>query len=320
MQNATSNNLTLVIGSSGKTGSRIVQRLAKAGQAVRLGSRSANTPFEWNDPAGWPAVLQGVASVYIAYYPDLAVAEAPGHITALMQACKTAGVEKVVLLSGRGEANAQVCEQIVRDSGLRYTLLRAGWFNQNFDEGHFLGSVLEGTLALPVGNSVEPFVDCDDIADVAFAALTDDKHDGELYELTGPELLSMQQVTQSLTDAVGHDVTYRPISFEEHEAELTTHMGPEFAKFLTELMREVMDGRNEWLGDGVQRALGREPKSFADYAKQVAATGAWKQPKQSITAQVKAAFQKRSAASCRATRPRCRRRRNHDQPASMTAA
>jgi uncharacterized protein YbjT (DUF2867 family) len=287
MQNATPNDLTLVIGSSGKTGSRIVQRLAKAGRAVRLGSRSANVPFEWHDPSNWPVVLEGVKSVYIAYYPDLAVTEAPGHITQLMEACKAAGVEKVVLLSGRGEANAQVCEQIVRDSGLRYTLLRAGWFNQNFDEGHFLDSVKQGVIALPIGQSVEPFVDCDDIADLAFAALTDDKHDGELYELTGPELLSMEQVAQILSDATGRDVHYLPISFEEHESELAKHMGPAFAKFLTELMQEVMDGRNEWLGDGVQRALGRAPKSFAAYAGQAAQAGVWGHPKRSMKTRVK---------------------------------
>ncbi|MEO0477827.1 MAG: NAD(P)H-binding protein [Planctomycetota bacterium] len=275
MQKQTPDELTLILGASGKTGRRVAERLTQDGRAVRLGSRSAQTPFEWSDPAGWPAVLEGVTSVYIAYYPDLAVEEAPGHITQLMEACQAAGVDKVVLLSGRGEANAQVCEQIVRDSGLRYTLVRAGWFNQNFDEGHFLGSVLEGVIALPVGGSVEPFVDCDDIADVAYAALTDGKHDGELYELTGPELLNMDQVAQILTNASGHEIRYLPISFEEHQAELTQHMGPEFAKFLTDLMREVMDGRNEWLGDGVQRALGREPKSFAQYAKEVAVTGVW---------------------------------------------
>ena len=320
MQNATSNELTLVIGSSGKTGSRIAQRLAKAGRAVRLGSRSANTPFDWNAPANWPTVLEGVKAVYIAYYPDLAIDEAPSHITQLMDACKTAGVEKVVLLSGRGEANAQVCEQIVRDSGLRYTLIRAGWFNQNFDEGHFLESVKAGVIALPIGDSVEPFVDCDDIADVAFAALTEEKHDGELYELTGPELLSMQQVTQILSEAAGHQVDYLPVTYEEHEAELTMHMGPDFAKFLTDLMREVMDGRNEWLGDGVQRALGREPKSFSQYAQKIASTGAWQSPKQSWASKVKAGFHKKSAASCPASHPRCRRRCNRGPKASVQAA
>lgn len=274
-QPGNTNELTLVIGSSGKTGSRVASRLKAAGHAVRAGSRWAEIPFEWNAPEGWPAVLDGVKAVYIAYYPDLAVAEAPGHIAQLMSACKAAQVEKVVLLSGRGEANAQACEQIVRDSGLAYTLIRAGWFNQNFDEGHFLGSVLEGVLALPVGDAVEPFVDCDDIADVAFAALTRDSHHGELYELTGPELLSMEQVAQVLSDAAGHEVRYQPISFEAHESELANHMGPDFARFLIDLMREVMDGRNQWLGDGVQRALGRTPRSFKDYAQAIAATGVW---------------------------------------------
>ncbi|MBX2850548.1 MAG: NmrA family NAD(P)-binding protein [Phycisphaeraceae bacterium] len=301
MQNNASNDLTLVIGSSGKTGGRIVQRLAKAGRAVRLGSRSANVPFDWHDPSNWPAVLKGVKSVYIPYYPDLAVAEAPGHLTQLMEACKAAGVEKAVLLSGRGEVNAQKCEQVVRDSGLRYTLLRAGWFNQNFDEGHFLGSVLEGVIALPIGQSVEPFVDCDDIADVAFAALANEKHDGELYELTGPELLSMDRVAEILSDAVGHAVRYMPISFEEHEAGLTKHMGPVFAKFLTDLMREVMDGRNEWLGDGVQRALGREPKPFAVYAEQVAMTGIWSKPRRSLKSRVKGLVQRQGPGRCKAS-------------------
>lgn len=256
-------------------------------------------------------MLEGVKSVYVAYYPDLAVAEAPGHITQFMDACRAAGVEKVVLLSGRGEKNAQVCEQIVRDSGLAYTLIRAGWFNQNFDEGHFLGSVLEGVIALPVGDSVEPFVDCDDIADVAFAALTDDKHNGELYELTGPELLNMNQVAEILSKAAGHEVRYQPISFEEHEAVLTQHMGPEFAKFLTELMREVMDGRNEWLGDGVQRALGREPGSFEAYARKVAASGIWSREPKPRKRGLMAAFRRRIGASCRASRPRCQGRRSH---------
>lgn len=319
MQQATSNNLTLVIGSSGKTGRRLVRRLAQAGRAVRLGSRSADTPFDWNDPAGWPAVLAGARAVYIAYYPDLAVAEAPGHIRQLMDACKAAGVEKAVLLSGRGEANAQACEQIVRDSGLRYTLLRAGWFNQNFDEGHFLESVRRGVIALPIGESVEPFVDCDDIADVAFAALTDPKHDGELYELTGPELLSMAQVAKTLSNAAGHEVRYVPVGFEEHEAELTQHMGPAFARFLTGLMREVMDGRNAWLGDGVQRALGREPRRFEAYARRAAASGIWAGSKPTLRSRVKAAFGRGTPASCRASRPRCRRRCSRGQTAPAQA-
>lgn len=259
-------------------------------------------------------------AVYIAYYPDLAVDEAPDHISQLMEACKAAGVEQVILLSGRGEANAQVCEQIVRDSGLRYTLLRAAWFNQNFDEGHFLESVKAGVIALPIGGSAEPFVDCDDIADVAFAALSEDKHDGKLYELTGPQMLSMQEITQILSEATGHKVEYLPVTYEEHEADLTKHVGPDFAKFLTELMREVMDGRNEWLGDGVERALGRRAKSFAQYAKKVAATGAWETPKQSLVSIVKARFQKRTAASCRASRTRCRRRCNRGPKASVQAA
>ncbi|MGH2671222.1 MAG: SDR family oxidoreductase, partial [bacterium] len=176
----------LVIGGTGKTGRRIADRLTERGVPVRVASRSTTPTFDWTDESGWAAALAGTRAAYIAYQPDLAFPGAPEAITRVSELAKAAGVEKLVLLSGRGEEAAEVCERIVQAAGLKWTIVRCSWFNQNFSENFLLESVRAGEIALPAGDAVEPFVDADDIADVAVAALTEDGHDSEIYELTGP--------------------------------------------------------------------------------------------------------------------------------------
>jgi len=267
----------LVIGSTGKTGRRIAGQLAVRGYTVRHGSRQSDTSFDWDQPETWPKVLNGIESAYISYAPDLAFPGATDKIKALTKAAKQAGVKHLVLLSGRNEAHAQHCEDIVRNCGLDYTLIRASWFAQNFSEGYLLGPVLEGVIALPAGEVAEPFVDIDDIADVAVAALTDRRHAGQLYELTGPRLLTFAQLAAEISEAAGYTVQYMPISFDDFRAAMTDVTGPELADMFTELCREVFDGRNASLGDGVQKALGREPRDFSDFCRTAAASGVWNQ-------------------------------------------
>ena len=266
---------TLIIGSTGKIGRRIVQRFENNNQGVRHGSRQSSPAFDWEKPATWAPALQGMEAVYISFYPDLAVPEAPQAIKTLTSMAKQAGVKKLVLLSGRGEQNAELCESIVQNSGIHYTLIRASWFSQNFTEGHLLGPVLDGVLALPAGDVQEPFVDADDIADIAFAALTDDRHNGELYEVTGPRLLNFHQVVTEINSASNRKLQYLPISFDDYRAAATAEVGADFANMLTDLMSEVLDGRNASIADGVQRALGRPARDFSDYCKNSAATGIW---------------------------------------------
>jgi uncharacterized protein YbjT (DUF2867 family) len=268
----------LVIGSTGKIGRRIVQRLLECGEAVREGSRQSAPPFDWDRPETWTDALSGVETAYISYYPDLAFPGAVDKIEALTKRAAEAGVTRLVLLSGRGEANAQRCENIVRDCGLDFTLVRASWFSQNFNEGHLLGPVLDGVVALPAGDVREPFVDADDIADVAVAALTDGRHAGQLYELTGPRLLTFADVATEISAATGRDVQYAAISFEEFRTAMTEATGPDLADMFTDLCREVFDGRNASLGDGVQKALGREPRGFADFCEASAESGVWNLP------------------------------------------
>ena len=162
--NTTTNPLTLVLGGTGKTGRRVAERLDKLGVATRIGSRSAAAAFDWNDRATWTPALKGVSRVYVSYYPDLAVPGAPENVAAFAQEALAAGARRLVLLSGRGEKEAQRAEEILKASGAEWTILRASWFSQNFSENFLLDAVRSGTVALPVDDVKEPFVDAEDIA------------------------------------------------------------------------------------------------------------------------------------------------------------
>lgn len=268
------NELTLVVGGTGKTGRRIVGRLAQRGVPTRAAARS--TGFDWHDPTTWDVVLENVKAAYISYSPDLAVPGAAEAIRLFAQKAVDGGVQRLVLLSGRGEEEAQRCERIVQEAGVDWTIVRASWFQQNFSEGEFLELVLSGQVTLPNGDVREPFIDADDIADVATAALTEDGHAGEVYEVTGPRLMTFAEAVQEIADASGRDVQYVEIPHDAFVAGLTESGAPsETAWLLDYLFTQVLDGRNAYLTDGVQRALGREPADFAEYARKAAATGVW---------------------------------------------
>ncbi|MEO1082138.1 MAG: NAD(P)H-binding protein [Pseudomonadota bacterium] len=268
--------LTLVLGATGKTGSRIVASLRERGLPVREGSRSATPAFDWNLEAGWDAVLAGVETMYINYSPDLAIPGATESIRNLVKAAERHGVKRAVILSGRGEAEAQACEAIVMNSAMESTVVRASWFNQNFSEGAFIEMVHAGVIALPESKVLEPWVDVDDIADVVVAALTGHGHDGEIYEVTGPRLLSLNDVAEELSSATGREIRYVPIGHKDFVEGVAASGAPEDVVWIMDyLFSTVLDGRNAHVCDGVQRALGRAPRDFGAYARDVAATGVW---------------------------------------------
>jgi uncharacterized protein YbjT (DUF2867 family) len=272
--------LVLVTGATGKTGRRVLERLARHGVAVRSGSRSANPPFDWDRPETWPAVLDRVTSVYVAYSPDLAFPGAVDAVRAFTSVAMRQGVQQFVLLAGRGEPEAEAAEAVVRESGARWTIVRASWFAQNFSEGHLYEPVLRGEIALPAGEVAEPFVDVDDIADVAVAALLDPdgdgRHDGRTYDVTGPRLMTFVEVAAEIAAATGRPVEYHAVSPESYlAAAIEAGVPAPFAEALTGLFVEVLDGRNTYVGHGVVEALGRPARDFSDYARAVAATGAW---------------------------------------------
>ncbi|QPC85836.1 NAD(P)H-binding protein [Mesorhizobium sp. NBSH29] len=268
----------LVTAATGKTGRRIVQRLQDKGVPVRSGSRQATPSFDWEDKQTWQPALQGVSAAYIAYYPDLTAPGAPETIGEFISLALSNGVKRLVLLSGRAEPKAQRCEEILKASGADWTILRCSWFDQNFSESFLLDAVLAGEVALPVGEILEPFVDAEDIAEIAVAALTEDHHKNRLYEITGPRLLSFSTAIAEIAAAAGRDISYTQISHAEFKAMLEEGGVPaDMVLLLEELFTVVLDGRNQSLADGVQQALGRPPRDFADYARETASTGVWNQ-------------------------------------------
>jgi uncharacterized protein YbjT (DUF2867 family) len=266
----------LVVGGSGKTGRRVVERLSARGLPVRTGSRSSEPPFDWENRGTWAPALGGIDAAYVTYYPDLAAPGASDAIRAFAALAVTSGVRRLVLLSGRGEPEAQRCEQIVCDSDLEWTIVRASWFSQNFSENYIVDGVIAGEVALPAGNVGVPFVDADDIADVAVAALTDDRHVGQLYEVTGPRPLTYAEAIAEIAQATRRDIRFVEVTPAEYAQALRDAQLPQdLVALIVYLFTEVLVEANASVADGVTRALGRPPRDFAEYVRATAASGVW---------------------------------------------
>jgi uncharacterized protein YbjT (DUF2867 family) len=266
---------TLITGGTGKTGRRVADRLTATGRAVKLGSRSGDVRFDWDDELTWAPALDGCRSAYVTFAPDLAFPGAADTVAAFAKTALDAGTTRLVLLSGRGEPGAQLAEQSVMESGADWTVVRCAFFAQNFSETFWADSVRAGELALP-GNALEPIVDLEDVADVAAAALTDDRHLGEVYECTGPRLVGFDEAMAEISRATGRSVAFHAVTLAEFAAGLVDVGVPaRDAEGLAALFVDILDGHNSSLADGVRRALGREPRDFTEYVRRTAETGAW---------------------------------------------
>jgi uncharacterized protein YbjT (DUF2867 family) len=263
---------TLVVGGTGTSGRRVAARLTERGTPVRIGSRSSVPAFDWQDDSTWAPALRGVDAAYLTYHPDIGSPSAAEEIGSFAKLAVDHGARRLVLLSGRGSEAALRAERALRDSGADWTIVRSSWFAQNFDEGFLTDLLRSGQLAFPAAEVAEPFIDADDVADVAVAALTDDRHLGQVYEVTGPRLLTFPEAAAELSRAAGRPLRYQPISFDEYADGLTSAGVPvDAAAEIVSVFREILDGRNASLTDGVERALGRPATDFADYARAAAA-------------------------------------------------
>ena len=266
----------LVLGANGKTGGRVLDRLRAAGHAVRVGSRSAQPRFDWEDRATWTAALEGVRAVYVAYQPDLCVPGAVDTVTAFYDAAAKAGVERVVLLSGRGEPEAQDAEKALQATTLDWTIVRASWFFQNFSENYFLDEIVAGAITLPEGLAPEPFIDADDIADIAAEALVDSRHSRKLYELTGSQAFTFPEAIAQISAATNRQIDCNIISMDDYAKLLSeASLPPDLSWLVIYLFTTVLDGRNTPIAHGVEQALGRPPRTFAGYVARTTPTGVW---------------------------------------------
>lgn len=267
----------LVIGGTGKTGRKVVEKLQSKNHRVRVGSRNANPPFDWQDSNTWQAALAGIEKVYVTFQPDLAVPGASDTIEALTRQAQKSGTKKVVLLSGKGEREAERCEQVVIHSGLDYTIVRANWFNQNFSESFFLEPILAGHVMLPKPETKVPYVDTDDIADVVVETLLNEKHNGKIYELTGPRLLTFRDVIKEISTATGRNIQFTPVTLPAYSQTLKDAGVPDdYIWLINYLFTEVLDAKgNNIISNDIEKILARQPKDFAEYVEETAKTGVW---------------------------------------------
>lgn len=257
----------LIIGNKGKTGSRVEALLNDRGIPTRGVSRSTSIAFDWEQRSTWSAALANVRAAYVCYQPDLAVPQAQDDIKAFIEHAKLAEVEHIVLLSGRGEAGAERAEQQLINSGLHWNVVRASWFNQNFTESFMAEGIQNGELALPAKSIPEPFVDVNDIAEVALAALTNPKLKNRLFEVTGPYALTFEQCVSKIAKVSGRDITFKYVPIDDYLKQLESMNLPEgYTWLFRELFIHVLDGRNSEVQNGVKEALGREAISFDEFA------------------------------------------------------
>ncbi len=269
----------LVIGGTGKTGSRVVSGLEKLGHNVRIGTRNSQPAFDWDDPSTYSRALSGMDRAYIVYYPDLAVPGSRKAIENLTRAALKEGLEKVVLLSGKGEKEAEACEEIVAHSGLNYTLVRASWFNQNFSEGAFLDFVLSGHVALPMPDAEIPFVDADDIAEVVTRVMVDDNYNGQTITVTGPRKMKFAEAVKALSEGTEREIAYHPITVEEFKTGMKQSGLPDsYVWLFGYLFTEVLGNpENQDVSLDVEKVLGRKATDFTEYVRKTALTGVWNQ-------------------------------------------
>ncbi|KXX66859.1 SDR family oxidoreductase [Flammeovirga sp. SJP92] len=273
------NSNILVIGGTGKTGRRVVTQLENKGITPRIGSRTAPIPFEWSNPSNWTEVLSGIEKMYVTYYPDLAVPGAKEAIETLTKIAKETGVQKMVLMSGKGEAEAEACEQIVMHSGLDYTIVRASWLNQNWSESFFLDPILSDVIALPMSEVLIPFVDAEDIAEVATTALLDEHYNGQIIEVTGPELLTFKDIVQTIGKVSNRDLIFHEITLDQYVEGMKQIQLPNDVIWLIEYLfsHVLTNPKNQIVSRDVEKVLGRKARSFSAFAEETVKTGVWNQ-------------------------------------------
>ena len=271
----------LVIGGTGKTGRRVVEQLQNKGIEPRVGSRNSSPSFDWDNRDTWVEALNGIERMYVTYYPDLAVPGAKESIESLTHLAIELGVKKMVLLSGKGEVEAEACEKIVMDSGINYTIVRASWFNQNWSESFFLDSILSGEVALPMSDVLIPFVDAGDIAEVAVTALLFDIYNGEVIEVTGPELITFKDIVNIISRSANRKLNFYDITLEQYIYGMKQMQIPNDVVWLIEYLfsHVLTNPKNQLVVNDIERVLGRKAKTFLEYAEETAKTGIWNQVK-----------------------------------------
>ncbi len=270
------NSPILIVGKNAKTGWRVDRRLQALGHATRAVSRSTSPAFDWEDQDTWRDAMAGTRAAYITFHPDLAIPTAEQTIKDFVALAAELGLEHLVLLSGRGEDGARRAERALETGGLDWNIVRASWFMQNFSENFMIEGILNGELMLPAGDTAEPFIDVDDIADVAVATLTRPELRNRVFEVSGPRAMTFAECVEAISEVTDYPVKYTQIPVESFIDGLRAQGAPDPLLWLMrELFTVVFDGRNSIPTSGVEEALGRPATDFSEYVRKVAAAGTW---------------------------------------------
>jgi uncharacterized protein YbjT (DUF2867 family) len=271
--------MIVVTGATGNIGRPLTRALAEAGQQVTAVSRHAaavpdgvrHLAADLAEPAGLGPALAGAKALFLLLSGDLHAAGAsPADI---IGAAEAAGVRRVVLLSTQGVATRplgatriamRALEDVLRGSGLEWAILRPGGFASN--ALWWAESIrTQRVVAAPFGDVGVPIVDPADIAEVAAACLLDDRHNGGVYELTGPEVITPRRQAEAIAAALGSPVRFHELTRDEAKAGMAQSMPAELAEDTLTILGSPNPAELRVSPD-VQRVLGRAPRPFADWA------------------------------------------------------
>jgi uncharacterized protein YbjT (DUF2867 family) len=271
-----SSSLTLVLGATGKTGSRVADQLEAHNVPVRRAARSgADVVFDWDDARTYDAVLENVDRVYLI--GPLLRTDFATQVSAFLDRAEAAGTSHVTYLSmydvqAAPPATAQ--RRVERDlesrNRLSHTILRPAWFMQNFSDT-FLRPV-DGQIIVPTDDGSEAFVDVDDIAAVSTATLLDPAaHHLAYYAITGPEALTVAQAAEILSEATGEAIRHLDIDRTEWvSGVIAAGVPPEYVEVMRALTETIAAGRGAHPTDVVAEVTGAAARSFADFAQATA--------------------------------------------------
>jgi uncharacterized protein YbjT (DUF2867 family) len=263
----------LLTGATGKTGRRLSALLSETAASTRRAARrGGDVHFDWDDPSTFDPALAGVDAVYLVQ-PTLRFDHAP-LVSRFLDRAEQAGVRHVTLLSARGvdHAPAEVPMRAIEldlagRSGLTHSILRPGWFLQDFSEWLWHASIVErGVIATPAGDGAEAFVDADDIAAVALASLVDAGHANTEYELTGPEAITFDEIARAISVTAGRPVRHEVVSPDEWAAgAVSLGLPADYAGMLASLLAGIANGSGAATTTDVEKVTGRPARSVHDF-------------------------------------------------------
>ncbi len=271
MNVATSSRI-LVLGATGKTGSRVALKLADRGLCIRTAARrGADIPFDWSEPSTFAAALRGISGVYLVS-PVMRV-DFAGAVSHFLDDAERAGVRHITYLSAYGVEHAPpevalraVELDLASRPSLSHSIVRPAWFMQNFSET-FLKPVND-EIVVPCGTGSESFVSAEDIAAVAASTLSDPaRHAGRAYAPTGSEALTFADAARLISAAVGRKISYRDIDREVWLRTMTAAGVPgEYGDVLRTLTETISKGHGSRPNDDVLEVTGAQPIRFEEFA------------------------------------------------------